>query len=83
MTQRNSLTAPYLWILCKLSLFPALLFWDSSLMLAVFLILFAVLYVTVYWRIVRFRTPRWLIIRNGFALGRAEVVVPRTPGKPE
>ena len=83
MTQRNSLTAPYLWILCKLSLFPALLFWDSSLMLAVFLILFAVLYVTVYWRIVRFKTPKWMIVRSGRGVSLGEPALLQSPGKPE
>ena len=83
ITQRNSMTAPYLWMICVCSLVPALLFWDSSPALMLFLMLFVAAYVVLYWRIVRFRTPRWLIIRNGFALGRAEVVVPRTPGKPE
>jgi hypothetical protein len=29
-------------------------------MLSIFLLLFISLYVFLYWRIVRFRTPRWL-----------------------
>jgi UDP-N-acetylmuramyl pentapeptide phosphotransferase/UDP-N-acetylglucosamine-1-phosphate transferase len=83
ITQRNSMTAPYLWMICVCSLVPALLFWDSTPVLMLFLLLFAAAYVVLYWRIVRFRTPRWMMIRNGFAAGRAEVVLPRTPGKPE
>ncbi|MBB2484244.1 glycosyl transferase [Mitsuaria sp. WAJ17] len=60
LTRRNSMTAPYLWALCTLSLIPALLFWDSSRMLAACIVLFGFVYVVIYWRIVRFRTPRWL-----------------------
>ena len=62
MTRRNSLTSPYLWCLCMLSVVPAVLFWDNTAVLAVFLLLFAFIYVALYWRIVRFRAPRWLIL---------------------
>lgn len=60
LTSRNSMTAPYLWALCTLSLLPAISFWDDSAALVVCLILFASLYVYLYSRIVRFRTPKWL-----------------------
>lgn len=60
MTRRNSMTSPYLWVLCSVSIAPAVLFWDTSEALAVALVVFAVSYVTLYWRIVRFRSPRWL-----------------------
>ncbi|WP_439952532.1 hypothetical protein, partial [Escherichia coli] len=33
MTRRNSMTAPYLWMLCVSSLLPALAFWDSTPMI--------------------------------------------------
>jgi len=62
LTRRNSMTAPYLWMLCICSLLPALAFWDSTPMLLVCLVLFCALYVGLYWRIVRFRTPRWLVV---------------------
>lgn len=58
---RNSLTAPYLWVLCGLALVPACLWWNNSAVLAAFMMLFFVSYTWLYWRIVRFRTPRWLI----------------------
>jgi UDP-N-acetylmuramyl pentapeptide phosphotransferase/UDP-N-acetylglucosamine-1-phosphate transferase len=63
ITRRNSMTAPYLWMLCMSSLAPALLFWDSTPLLAACLLLFSVTYVALYWRIVRFRTPKWLVFR--------------------
>ena len=64
LTRRNSMTSPYLWILCMLSIVPAVLWWDSTPILAVFIVLFAVVYVTLYWRIVRFRSPRWMVFRR-------------------
>jgi hypothetical protein len=39
---------------------PAVLFWSNSAVLAGFLALFGVSYVGLYWRIVRFKSPRWL-----------------------
>ena len=64
LTQRNSMTSPYLWILCSLSVVPATLFYDSTLIQAAFILLFALLYIVLYWRIVRFRAPRWLVFRD-------------------
>ena len=64
LTRRNSMTSPYLWALCMLSVIPALLFWNNTSALAVFLLLFGVSYVALYWRIVRFKSPRWLLFAN-------------------
>ncbi len=64
MTRRNSMTAPYLWTLCISSLAPALLFWDSTPMIMACMVLFGVIYVGLYWRIVRFRTPKWMVFRG-------------------
>jgi UDP-N-acetylmuramyl pentapeptide phosphotransferase/UDP-N-acetylglucosamine-1-phosphate transferase len=61
---RNSMTSPYLWLLCLLSIMPSVLWWDSTRTLSIFLLLFIVSYVFLYWRIVRFRTPRWLGARR-------------------
>jgi UDP-N-acetylmuramyl pentapeptide phosphotransferase/UDP-N-acetylglucosamine-1-phosphate transferase len=58
LTRRNSMTSPYLWALCMLSVIPALLFWDNSALMGLFLAMFMVSYVVLYWRIVRFRSPR-------------------------
>ena len=60
LTRRNSMTSPYLWLLCMLSVVPAVLFWSSTLLLSLSLGLFALSYVALYWRIVRFKSPRWL-----------------------
>jgi hypothetical protein len=55
------MTSPYLWSLCALSIVPAMLWWDNTAVLAVFIVLFMVTYVALYWRIVRFKTPKWLV----------------------
>jgi UDP-N-acetylmuramyl pentapeptide phosphotransferase/UDP-N-acetylglucosamine-1-phosphate transferase len=64
LTRRNSMTAPYLWLLCMLSVVPAVLWWDSTPMLTGCIVMFGVSYLTLYWRIVRFRSPRWMVLRR-------------------
>lgn len=60
MTLRNSMTAPYLWFVCMLSVIPAMLFWDDTTVVAAFLGVFVLSYLVLYWRIVRFQSPGWL-----------------------
>jgi UDP-N-acetylmuramyl pentapeptide phosphotransferase/UDP-N-acetylglucosamine-1-phosphate transferase len=60
LTRRNSMTSPYLWVLCMMSVIPAVLFWDNTWVLEMALALFGISYVALYWRIVRFKSPRWL-----------------------
>ncbi len=62
--RRNSMTSPYLWMLCMLAVVPAMLFWHSTPVLALFIVIFALAYTGLYWRIVRFRMPRWLSSRR-------------------
>ena len=64
LTARNSMTSPYLWLLCSLSVIPAVLWWRNTAVLTGFLALFMVSYVVLYWRIVRFRVPKWLLPRR-------------------
>lgn len=64
MTRRNSMTAPYLWMLCVSSLLPALAFWDSTPMIGACMVLFGLTYVALYRRIVRFKTPKWLVVNR-------------------
>jgi len=61
---RNSMTSPYLWLLCLSSIIPSVLWWDSTRILSIFLLIFIASYIFLYWRIVRFRTPRWLSSRR-------------------
>lgn len=64
LTRRNSMTSPYLWLLCLLSIIPALLWWDSTVILSWFILAFMALYIWLYSRIVRFKTPRWMVFRS-------------------
>lgn len=64
LTRRNSMTAPYLWMLCLLAIVPSVLWWNDSRVLGVFICLFAITYVSLYGMIVRFRAPRWLVLRR-------------------
>ncbi|MBA3915336.1 MAG: glycosyl transferase [Acidobacteriales bacterium] len=64
LTRRNSMTSPYLWLLCLFSVIPAVLWWNNSAVLTVFLFLFMVSYVLLYWSIVRFKSPKWLVVRR-------------------
>ncbi|AWW47469.1 glycosyl transferase [Polynucleobacter paneuropaeus] len=61
---RNSMTSPYLWLLCLLAAIPAVLFWRSHIILKVFCLIFAVTYIWIYWAIVRYQTPKYFIYRN-------------------
>jgi UDP-N-acetylmuramyl pentapeptide phosphotransferase/UDP-N-acetylglucosamine-1-phosphate transferase len=61
---RNSMTSPYLWMLCSLSVLPAILWYDNTAVLAGFIVLFGLSYVLLYWRIVRFKAPRWMAFRR-------------------
>ena len=65
LARRNSMTSPYLWMLCMLAVLPAMLFWDSTPTLVAFILLFVLVYTGLYWRIVRFKAPRWLSSRRG------------------
>ena len=64
VARRNSMTSPYLWMLCMTAVVPAMLFWDSTALLGGFIVLFGLSYTALYWRIVRFKAPRWLITRR-------------------
>lgn len=58
---RNSMTSPYLWMLCGLSVMPAVMLRHDAGALAISLGVFCLLYVGLYRAIVKFRTPRVLV----------------------
>lgn len=64
IVSRNSRTAPYLWAVCLCSVVPAVLWWRHTEYLMTSALVFAVLYVWLYRRIVRFRTPKFMILRR-------------------
>ena len=57
---RNNRTSPYLWMFAALSVVPAVLFWNNTVVLMLFCLLFVTTYVVAYLMIVRFKVPRWL-----------------------
>jgi hypothetical protein len=63
-TRGNPATSPYLWTLNLGAIIPAVLFWNSSLGLALSALFFIVTYVWIYSRLVRFQAPGWLVRRR-------------------
>lgn len=64
LMRRNALTSPYLWMFSLMAVIPATVFWRNTGILIFFCLLFIVSYVWLYARIVRFKSPRWLIWRK-------------------
>jgi UDP-N-acetylmuramyl pentapeptide phosphotransferase/UDP-N-acetylglucosamine-1-phosphate transferase len=62
LTRRNALTSPYLWLLSLLAVIPATVFWRRTGLLMSFCALFVLVYIWLYARIVRFKSPRWMIL---------------------
>lgn len=63
-TTRNALTSPYLWVLSSFAVIPAMFFWDNTIALFGFALLFAIGYVQIYRRIVHLKVPIWLTLRR-------------------
>jgi UDP-GlcNAc:undecaprenyl-phosphate GlcNAc-1-phosphate transferase len=64
LLKRNSLTTPYLWGMGILTVCPALAFWQNTPVLQFCCLCFAFMYVWLYSRIVRFKSPRWMMLRS-------------------
>ncbi|AXK38052.1 MraY family glycosyltransferase [Crenobacter cavernae] len=62
---RNSLTSPYLWVLCSLSVFPAVMLWQNTLWLQILVGVFVLAYLWLYRAMVRFKVPRLLLMGGG------------------
>jgi UDP-N-acetylmuramyl pentapeptide phosphotransferase/UDP-N-acetylglucosamine-1-phosphate transferase len=62
--QRNAMTSPYLWVLSSLAVIPAVLFWKYEYVLMGFVALFSIVYVMLYRKLVRFASPRWLMVKK-------------------
>lgn len=58
--KRNSATSPFLWLLCLLGVGPALLFWNNTPILMVLSLIFVIIYLYLYWKVLM---PGW-IFRN-------------------
>lgn len=64
LKMRNSMTAPYLWLVSSLPVFPAMIFWRTTWVLQLFLFAFALAYVWFYASLVRFKAVKWMIVRS-------------------
>jgi len=60
----NSMTAPYFWLPKFATALLAVLFWNNHFGLFVSTLLYVVFYVWLYWRIVKFKTPRWMVKKD-------------------
>jgi UDP-GlcNAc:undecaprenyl-phosphate GlcNAc-1-phosphate transferase len=60
MLMRNNRTSPWLWSFALLTMAPAVLFWDNTLVLMICCALFVVIYVSAYMMLIRFKVPNWL-----------------------
>ncbi len=63
----NAMTSPYLWVLTLIGLVPATIWWDSTPVLCLSLVVFAAVYIWIYSRLVSWRRPSWLVLP---AIGR-------------
>ena len=61
---RNSFTSPYLWILSATAVLPATLFYNNTIILQLFCLIFIIIYLWLYINIIKFKSPKWLIIRK-------------------
>ena len=68
----NTLTSPFLWVLALFGAVPAALFWNRTEVLVLAVLVFVVLYVKLYWQIVRFRAPKVLGVRRAMARSALE-----------
>lgn len=65
LLKKNSATSIYLWALTFIGFVPAVLFWENSLILQISVVLWISMYVWLYRKIVRFKTPKYFLRRSG------------------
>ena len=78
---RNSLTSTFFWVATTVTVFLGLAFWDNSFALVCLSIGIAVAYVWFYFRIVRFRVPRWMVLAERNQSDQMEMKFVRTISK--
>ena len=61
---KNSRTSPYLWLFSIFSIIPSVLWMQSTKILITIFIANAILYVWLYSRIIKFKTPKWFLVGN-------------------
>jgi UDP-N-acetylmuramyl pentapeptide phosphotransferase/UDP-N-acetylglucosamine-1-phosphate transferase len=65
LTLGNSMTSPILWMLTLLAVLPSMIWWNNTLVIAIFMLVFVIIYLRIYWQIVRFKTPWWIKLIGG------------------
>lgn len=55
---RNAATAVIMWFVIFIPIIPAIFFWDQTGIILISIVLFMFFYTWLYFRIVRFRTPK-------------------------
>lgn len=60
--RRNAATSVYLWVAAILCAVPAIVLWRDTHLLVMFCVLFALTYVLLYQKLVRFRAPKALVM---------------------
>lgn len=55
----NSRTAPYFWALASISIAPGVLFFNSTAVLIVSFLIYTLVYVWLYYKLVKFQIPKW------------------------
>jgi UDP-N-acetylmuramyl pentapeptide phosphotransferase/UDP-N-acetylglucosamine-1-phosphate transferase len=60
---KNAKTSPYLWIISSLGVIPALMFWDSTPLLMISCVLYALFYMWCYKQVVSLKPSKILIIK--------------------
>jgi UDP-N-acetylmuramyl pentapeptide phosphotransferase/UDP-N-acetylglucosamine-1-phosphate transferase len=56
----NARTSPYLWAIHTITIIPACMFWDSTLIMSSVLLVFIFLYIYFFKKIIQFKVPSWL-----------------------
>lgn len=57
----NSMTSPMLWLLSAVAIIPAYLFWNNTFLTILSCFIFTLVYLRMYWFMVRFKWPIRLI----------------------
>ncbi|MCS7084317.1 MAG: undecaprenyl/decaprenyl-phosphate alpha-N-acetylglucosaminyl 1-phosphate transferase [Aquificaceae bacterium] len=56
---RNPATSPFLWVMNSFGVLPAIMFWDDTPILVLFLIAFILIYVFAYFKMLMRKAPEW------------------------
>jgi UDP-GlcNAc:undecaprenyl-phosphate/decaprenyl-phosphate GlcNAc-1-phosphate transferase len=64
ITRRNSMVAKYVWLATGVFVFPAIALWNNTLILITLTLLFGIMYLWLYIRLLQWRAPGWLVVEH-------------------